>query len=58
MAVEMLKPMSRGEAGITREGVPPGAERLLVALVRRGLRKEYLVAAAQLAIALDERPST
>jgi hypothetical protein len=50
-------PMSREEAGLVRDGIPPGAERLLAALVRRGLDKAHLVAAARLAIALDERPS-
>jgi hypothetical protein len=49
-------PISREEAGITREAIPPGAAKLFAALVRRGLRRENWVAAAQLAIGLDERP--
>jgi hypothetical protein len=50
------RPLSREEAGITREAIGRGAAKLLAALVRRGLRKDCLLAAAQLAIALDERP--
>jgi hypothetical protein len=51
------RPMSREEAGITRKAIPPGPAKLVAAMVRRGLRKDCLLAAAQLAIALDERPS-
>jgi hypothetical protein len=51
------RPMSREEVGLARDGIPPGAERLLAALLRRGLDKAHLFAAAQLAIALDEGPS-
>jgi hypothetical protein len=47
--------MSRDEAGVSRE-IPPGAERLLAALVRRGLDRAYLFAAAALCVELDERP--
>jgi hypothetical protein len=50
-------PISREEAGIRHEAIPPGPARLLVAMVRRGLREDCLLAAAQLAVALDERPS-
>jgi predicted nucleic acid-binding Zn ribbon protein len=34
--------------------IPPGAKRLLRALVRRGLAEQYLHAAARLVLALDE----
>jgi hypothetical protein len=51
------RPLSREEAGIVREAIPPGPAKLLQALVRRGLREEHLFAAAQLAMALDERSS-
>jgi hypothetical protein len=50
-------PVNREQAGLTREAIPLGPAKLVAAMVRRGLRKDCLLAAAQLAIALDERPS-
>ena len=40
-------------AGLSK-GAAPGAERLLRALVKRGLREDSLGAAAALALALDD----
>jgi hypothetical protein len=50
------RPMDRDQVGITREAIPPGAERLFAALVRRGLRRENWIAAAQLCAELERRP--
>jgi hypothetical protein len=47
--------MSKEEAGIAKD-VPAGAERLLAALVKRGLGEDDLRSAAELCLALDERP--
>jgi hypothetical protein len=44
---------TNAELGL-RGGIPPGAERLLGELVRRGLRSSELTAAASLCLALDE----
>jgi hypothetical protein len=46
--------LNREQAGIGH-GVPAGAERLLAALVKRGLGEDDLGAAAELCLALDER---
>jgi hypothetical protein len=43
---------TKAEAGI-RDGVPPGAERLLAKLVKNGLDEDDLVAAAALCLALE-----
>jgi hypothetical protein len=45
--------MNRNAAGL-RKGIPPGAERLLGELVKRGLLERDLKVAALLALALDE----
>lgn len=45
--------MTTAEAGLRRER-SPGAERLLAALVKRGLLHEHLHAAASLVLALEE----
>jgi hypothetical protein len=55
MAVLIPKPMTRDEAGVRRE-ISGGAESLLAALVKRGLDRAHLYAAARLAIELDSRP--
>jgi hypothetical protein len=57
MAVVIPKPASTAEVGVGRE-LPAGAERLLAAMVRRGLDKAYLFAAAALCVELDERPES
>jgi hypothetical protein len=44
--------LTKGEAGIAKE-LAPGPERLLAALVRRGLAREHLRVAAALVLALD-----
>jgi hypothetical protein len=41
------------EAGLVKDA-PPGAERLLRELVRRGLERDHLHTAAALALVLDE----
>jgi hypothetical protein len=46
---------SNADAGL--KSVPPGAERLLKELVKRGLREGDLGVAASLCLALDERRS-
>jgi hypothetical protein len=47
--------MNREQAGL-RFDVPAGAERLLAALVKRGLARQDLRSAAALCLAMDERP--
>jgi hypothetical protein len=47
--------LTREQAGIAKD-VPAGAERLLAALVKRGLGEQDLRSAAELCLALDERP--
>jgi hypothetical protein len=47
--------LSNTEAGLTTEGIPPGAERLLAELLKRGLPEGDLRVAASLCLALDER---
>jgi hypothetical protein len=47
--------MNRDQAGLVH-GVPAGAERLLGALVKRGLGEDDLHAAARLCLAMDEKP--
>jgi hypothetical protein len=47
--------MNKEEAGIAKD-VPAGAERLLAALVKRGLGEDDLRSAAKLCLALDEGP--
>jgi AAA domain len=47
--------MNRDEAGLVH-GTPAGAERLLAAMVKRGLPQSDLRVAAALCLALDERP--
>jgi endonuclease V-like protein UPF0215 family len=44
----------RNGAGLTREAIPAGAERLLAELALRGLQPEALREAALLAVALDD----
>jgi hypothetical protein len=46
--------LNKVEAGLAKEGVGRGAERLLSEMVKRGLAEEHLHAAAALALALDE----
>jgi hypothetical protein len=46
--------LDRSDAGLTREAIPPGAERLLAELAMRGLKREAVRDAAMLAVALDE----
>ena len=45
--------MTGAQAGLRRD-CPPGAERLLAALVKRGLPHEHLHAAAALVLALEQ----
>jgi hypothetical protein len=45
--------MTKAEAGLAKE-IPPGAERLLGELAKRGLRSEDLRVAAMLVLALEE----
>jgi hypothetical protein len=45
--------LSNSDVGL--KSVPPGAERLLKELVKRGLREGDLGVAASLCLALDER---
>jgi hypothetical protein len=45
--------MNKAEAGIAKEGIGKGAERLLAEMVKRGLPEHALCAAARLALALD-----
>jgi hypothetical protein len=47
--------LNKVEAGIAKD-VPAGAERLLAALVKHGLGEQELRSAAELCLALDERP--
>jgi hypothetical protein len=47
--------LSNAEAGLTGDGIPPGAERLLAELVKRGLSEGDLRVAASLCLVLDER---
>jgi hypothetical protein len=49
--------MSKTEAGLAKEGVGRGAEKLLAELVKRGLAEADLRAAARLCLALDEEPA-
>jgi hypothetical protein len=44
----------RHQVGLTREGMPGGAERLLAELVMRGIEREHLRHAARLVAALDD----
>jgi hypothetical protein len=50
--------LSRSEAGLTREAIPPGAARLVAELALRGLNREALREAALLAVALDENATS
>jgi hypothetical protein len=50
--------LDRNEAGLTREGLSPGAEKLLAELAMRGLKREAVRDAALLAVALDENPTS
>ena len=49
-----LRVLTKQEAGLTKE-MPPGPERLLSEMVKRGLERDHLVAAAALVFAFDER---
>ena len=52
------RPMNKTEAGLAKEGVGRGAERLLSEMVKRGLPEEAYRAAARLCLALDdEKPA-
>jgi hypothetical protein len=55
MQLELFPEVRVSNAEYGLKSVPPGAERLLAELVRRGLRETDLKAAAQLCLALDER---
>jgi hypothetical protein len=46
--------MNKTEAGLAKEGVGRGAERLLGEMVKRGLGEEHLHRAASLCLLLDE----
>jgi hypothetical protein len=46
--------MNKTEAGLAKEGIGRGAERLLAEMIKRGLGREHLHAAAALALLLDE----
>ena len=46
---------TKGEAGLTK-AMPPGPERLLGELVKRGLDRGDLPVAARIVLALDEEP--
>jgi hypothetical protein len=49
--------LDRHEVGLTRQGMPGGAERLLAELMMRGLGRESLRPAALLVAALDDELS-
>jgi hypothetical protein len=46
--------LDRNKVGLTREGMPGGAERLLAELVMRGLHRKHLRDAALLVAALED----
>jgi hypothetical protein len=45
--------MNKVQAGIRKEGVGRGAERLLAEMIKRGLGREHLHAAAAFCLLLD-----
>jgi hypothetical protein len=48
------RPAPKERAGLAKEGLGSGAEKLLAELVKRGLAEQDLRAAARLCLALDE----
>jgi hypothetical protein len=50
------RPAPKEAAGLSKEGLGSGAEKLLAELVKRGLPEDAYRAAARLCLALDRKP--